>query len=166
MVRTCKRCGHAWRPRMDVPPVQCPRCRSPYWDKERVYGGTVRVGRSAVREGDVRVLRSDGSASGGVYSGAEKDGRDVLLPKRSSQGVQGNRTRQGSKATGVNHKAAGRRGRKTLETEVGKVPVVLEDGKGSERTHKEEPHVKWCPVSKCQHGYANSFVCHRAGGGC
>lgn len=36
MQRACKRCGHLWRPRQDVPPIQCPLCRSPYWDKERL----------------------------------------------------------------------------------------------------------------------------------
>ena len=31
---TCKRCGHRWAPRKaDV--RTCPRCKSPYWDKER-----------------------------------------------------------------------------------------------------------------------------------
>ena len=34
-MRICLRCGHNWRPRKDDPPVQCPRCRSPYWDRER-----------------------------------------------------------------------------------------------------------------------------------
>ena len=34
-MRICLRCGHNWRPRKDDPPVQCPSCRSPYWDRER-----------------------------------------------------------------------------------------------------------------------------------
>jgi DNA-directed RNA polymerase subunit RPC12/RpoP len=38
-MRICLRCGHNWRPRKDDPPVQCPRCRSPYWDRERVNAG-------------------------------------------------------------------------------------------------------------------------------
>jgi len=30
----CKRCGHRWIPRK--PDVRiCPKCKSPYWDKER-----------------------------------------------------------------------------------------------------------------------------------
>lgn len=30
----CKRCGHSWYPRQ--PEVRiCPKCKSPYWDKER-----------------------------------------------------------------------------------------------------------------------------------
>ena len=32
----CKRCGHAWVPRKDNRPKQCPGCRSPYWDRERI----------------------------------------------------------------------------------------------------------------------------------
>lgn len=31
---SCKRCGHSWYPRQ--PEVRiCPKCKSPYWDKER-----------------------------------------------------------------------------------------------------------------------------------
>ena len=30
----CKRCGHTWYPRKPVS-LTCPKCRSPYWDKER-----------------------------------------------------------------------------------------------------------------------------------
>ncbi len=31
----CKRCGHNWLKRILSRPQQCPRCRSPYWDRER-----------------------------------------------------------------------------------------------------------------------------------
>ena len=30
----CLRCGHTWIPRMEELPVACPRCKSPYWNKE------------------------------------------------------------------------------------------------------------------------------------
>jgi predicted Zn-ribbon and HTH transcriptional regulator len=35
----CKRCGHGWEPRafaqsLEIP-TTCPRCKSPYWNKER-----------------------------------------------------------------------------------------------------------------------------------
>jgi len=30
----CKRCGHAWPPKISEP-VCCPKCKSPYWNKER-----------------------------------------------------------------------------------------------------------------------------------
>jgi DNA-directed RNA polymerase subunit RPC12/RpoP len=34
----CLRCGHKWFPRIHPSrePVQCPKCKSPYWNKERV----------------------------------------------------------------------------------------------------------------------------------
>lgn len=34
----CTRCGHTWRPRTPLTvriPKVCPRCKSPYWDRER-----------------------------------------------------------------------------------------------------------------------------------
>jgi len=31
----CKRCNSTWTPRSKELPVQCPRCHSPYWNKER-----------------------------------------------------------------------------------------------------------------------------------
>jgi hypothetical protein len=31
----CKRCLSSWIPRKQGKPVQCPRCKSPYWDRER-----------------------------------------------------------------------------------------------------------------------------------
>jgi len=31
----CKRCGHVWIPRREKLSVTCPKCRSPYWNKER-----------------------------------------------------------------------------------------------------------------------------------
>jgi len=31
----CKRCGHDWASRQ-VRPTICPKCKSPYWDKDKV----------------------------------------------------------------------------------------------------------------------------------
>ena len=31
----CKRCNHEWLGRV-VNPIQCPKCKSLYWDKDRV----------------------------------------------------------------------------------------------------------------------------------
>ena len=31
----CKRCGHKWIPRNPKTPKVCPKCNSPYWDKDR-----------------------------------------------------------------------------------------------------------------------------------
>ncbi len=30
----CKRCGHHWYPRTAKDPRVCPKCKSPYWDRE------------------------------------------------------------------------------------------------------------------------------------
>jgi DNA-directed RNA polymerase subunit RPC12/RpoP len=36
---SCFRCNHKWVPREDnEKPLVCPRCKSPYWDKERKNG--------------------------------------------------------------------------------------------------------------------------------
>lgn len=32
---TCTRCAHQWVPRRDLPPRVCPKCKSPYWNRER-----------------------------------------------------------------------------------------------------------------------------------
>lgn len=31
----CKRCTHEWYPRTPEKPLICPKCKSPYWDRER-----------------------------------------------------------------------------------------------------------------------------------
>jgi hypothetical protein len=31
----CARCGHVWVPRKPEHPRVCPRCKSPFWDRER-----------------------------------------------------------------------------------------------------------------------------------
>jgi hypothetical protein len=33
---TCKRCNYSWTPRKKQKPVQCPKCKSPYWNREKV----------------------------------------------------------------------------------------------------------------------------------
>lgn len=32
----CKRCGHEWIQRTDELPTICPKCKNPYWNKERI----------------------------------------------------------------------------------------------------------------------------------
>ena len=32
----CLRCGHDWVTRKPGTPVNCPKCTSPYWDRERI----------------------------------------------------------------------------------------------------------------------------------
>lgn len=31
----CERCGHEWKRRSSGVPKVCPKCKSPYWNKER-----------------------------------------------------------------------------------------------------------------------------------
>jgi predicted Zn-ribbon and HTH transcriptional regulator len=33
--QTCLRCGYEWHPRSQRTPIVCPKCRSPYWNRER-----------------------------------------------------------------------------------------------------------------------------------
>ncbi len=33
----CNRCGYEWFGSAEKPPVTCPSCRSPYYNRERVY---------------------------------------------------------------------------------------------------------------------------------
>lgn len=35
IILKCKRCLHAWKPRIFKKPNVCPRCKSPYWDTEK-----------------------------------------------------------------------------------------------------------------------------------
>lgn len=32
----CSRCNHSWIPRKEQKPIACPKCKSPYWDRERI----------------------------------------------------------------------------------------------------------------------------------
>jgi rubrerythrin len=34
---TCKRCNRSWTQRGRKPPIQCPKCKSPYWNRKRRY---------------------------------------------------------------------------------------------------------------------------------
>ena len=34
----CERCNHKWVPREESKPTVCPKCKSPYWDKEKRKG--------------------------------------------------------------------------------------------------------------------------------
>ena len=76
-MRICLRCGHNWRPRKDDPPVQCPKCRSPYWDRERINEmskvpsktGSVGVGPGHVPESPLHMDEPERIARDGVSGG-------------------------------------------------------------------------------------------------
>lgn len=36
MKHKCKRCGYEWEARIEGKPRQCPYCKSPKWDEEKV----------------------------------------------------------------------------------------------------------------------------------
>src|ERR1035437_1688309 len=61
MLMNCKRCGHEWRPRVEGHPVQCPKCKSPYWDREK--RNEVRTD-SKPEHDDVGILRSSTKSGG------------------------------------------------------------------------------------------------------
>ena len=73
----CKRCGHHWRARLDTPPVQCPRCRSPYWDRERVNAAATQKSGSGrhgkVDGGDVRGQEFRGGCGNRVANVGDRD---------------------------------------------------------------------------------------------
>jgi len=37
-IHRCLRCGHEWPSRLERLPKQCPKCRSPYWNKPKWKG--------------------------------------------------------------------------------------------------------------------------------
>jgi predicted nucleic acid-binding Zn-ribbon protein len=37
-IHKCLRCGHEWPSRLERLPKQCPKCRSPYWNKKKWKG--------------------------------------------------------------------------------------------------------------------------------
>jgi predicted Zn-ribbon and HTH transcriptional regulator len=39
IIYQCKRCLWTWPGRKETAPETCPKCRSPYWDKERQFNG-------------------------------------------------------------------------------------------------------------------------------
>jgi hypothetical protein len=41
-IKTCKRCGEPWCFHGTGRPIRCGKCKSPYWDRERVNGEAVR----------------------------------------------------------------------------------------------------------------------------
>ena len=47
---SCLRCENAWEGRLATKPVQCPRCKSPYWDRERQKDG----GRNGIPKSESR----------------------------------------------------------------------------------------------------------------
>jgi len=34
-ILNCQVCKHKWVPRITTPPVKCPKCQSPHWNKKK-----------------------------------------------------------------------------------------------------------------------------------
>jgi len=47
----CKRCGHEWHPRRTVKPKVCPKCKSPYWDRDYSRRDVVERRKLSSKEG-------------------------------------------------------------------------------------------------------------------
>jgi len=45
----CNRCGHRWLRRTITDPVQCPKCKTKYWNQPRVR--KIKRARRAARKG-------------------------------------------------------------------------------------------------------------------
>jgi hypothetical protein len=52
---TCRRCDHRWYPRSPERPVQCPKCRSVFWDKGRLSSGKSALGGQNCAPSDAKV---------------------------------------------------------------------------------------------------------------
>jgi uncharacterized OB-fold protein len=48
--KACKRCGHTWFPRKEQMPVICPKCFSPYWNRERERPRRTEINEKGVTE--------------------------------------------------------------------------------------------------------------------
>lgn len=49
----CLRCGHTWVPRKKDCPRICPKCKSPYWDREKKITKRVGTQQEECRQGVV-----------------------------------------------------------------------------------------------------------------
>lgn len=67
----CSACGHVWHSRKEEKPLRCARCRSPYWDRERI-SGVSDLQRGRVAE-TVDVAHVEGTA-GWPATGLENQG--------------------------------------------------------------------------------------------
>jgi hypothetical protein len=52
----CKRCFHKWIPRTNKYPKVCPKCNSPYWNKEYSRSDKIKEVKKLKKEKDDRDL--------------------------------------------------------------------------------------------------------------
>ena len=75
----CYRCYHTWKKRIITNPKQCPKCKSPYWNKPRkrvLRGVVLKMKISIIRLHDAIVKNSGGELGirdeGGIYNSTHK----------------------------------------------------------------------------------------------
>ncbi len=78
-IKWCKRCGESWCFRGDGNPLRCGKCKSPYWDRERVNAN--RTNQGGGRDGSV--VYSEGR---GIDSGDQNRGREIPSVRQQEVG--------------------------------------------------------------------------------
>ena len=73
----CRRCGHQWFGRSNKRPVQCPRCKSPAWDR------APKVSEAKVKYKPVSKTGSSARTKGAI----ERDKQDIDFTKLASFGM-------------------------------------------------------------------------------
>src|SRR5690242_18527992 len=72
----CQRCGKTWWPRQSTKPARCPRCKSPYWDKQRRIRGTIAPFKEAVSKEALARAVAEGLKK--AFRLDERDGKEAM----------------------------------------------------------------------------------------
>lgn len=73
---TCQRCGKTWWPRQSTKPARCPRCKSPYWDKQRRIKGPIAPLKEGVSKEAIRRAVAEGLQK--AFRIDERDGKEAV----------------------------------------------------------------------------------------
>jgi hypothetical protein len=73
--QTCQRCGKNWWPRQSIKPARCPRCKSPYWDKQRRIKGVIAPLKEGVSKEAIRRAVAQGLQK--AFGIDERDGKEA-----------------------------------------------------------------------------------------
>ena len=92
-IKNCKRCGEPWCFHGTGRPIRCGKCKSPYWDRERV---------NASRDEDSgRQVQSEGRGQGAPVERREEQGRVLSLVPSANDPVEGSGAGEGGDAEAV-----------------------------------------------------------------
>ena len=80
-IKTCKRCGEPWCFHGTGRPIRCGKCKSPYWDRERV--------NASRDEGSGRQVQGAGRGQGAPVERREEQGRVLSLVPAANDPVEG-----------------------------------------------------------------------------